>query len=84
MSWWLVPVIAVAIHVLPQVLALLIVGVAPSRGDMICKVLREGSRGGQRMAPRRSRRDDVLRPARPGLTVCQNVPGQPNSEDTDR
>jgi hypothetical protein len=40
--WWLVP-IAVGLTVLPHVIALLIVGIAPSRGNMVCKVLRECS-----------------------------------------
>lgn len=40
--WWLLP-IAVGLTVLPHVIALLIVGIAPSRGNMVCKVLRECS-----------------------------------------
>ncbi len=43
-EWMLVPLITAVAFVAPQIIGLLIVAVAPSRGHWVCQVLRAGSK----------------------------------------
>jgi hypothetical protein len=46
MAWYAISLIVGTVIVIPQVIGLLIVALAPSRSEHVCQILREGSRVG--------------------------------------